>query len=132
MARFNRVFATWLLTGETMLAWDIDYAVGTTSGDAYEYTRLNSAAFLRPDGSDEIELARRSISGVLLCGLGSETPRLIGVLNPGPSARSMRLLFRKYRLVRSRLTRGLVKFVSRGRAVTNNEHCEADDHRAWP
>ncbi len=75
----------WLLTGQTMLAWDIDVHGGGKAGDAYETTALESAAFLRPDGSEEIEIARKSISGVLLCGLGSERPRLIGVLNPGPA-----------------------------------------------
>jgi hypothetical protein len=83
MASFNRPLATWLLTGQTMLAWNIDAGTGIEVGDAYEFTSLESAAFLRPDGSEEIEIARKSISGVVLCGLGSETPRLIGVLNPG-------------------------------------------------
>lgn len=82
---FKKPPATWLLTGQTVLAWDVDVQSSGKAKDAYETTTLESAAFLRHDGSEEIEIARKSISGVLLCGLGSEKPRLIGVLNPAPA-----------------------------------------------
>src|SRR5208283_2446089 len=58
-----------LLTGETMLTWDMDERVERMVGEVYQTTALRSAAFLRPDRSQEVGFARSSISALVLCGL---------------------------------------------------------------
>lgn len=70
-----------LLTGELSIAWAIDLETGT-AGDACYTTQLRSAAFLQPDEASEIAFVRRSISGLLLCGVGVEPPQVLGVLHP--------------------------------------------------
>ena len=74
-----------LLTGETKIAWNIDVRTGGPVGDTFLQTELYSAAFLRPDEQSEVGFARGSISGLMICGLGVEPPRVIGVLHPQPA-----------------------------------------------
>lgn len=85
MLNFRKPTVNWVLTGETAIAWDIDIGSGCQVGDGYQITELHSAAFLRPDETQELSYARSSVSGLLLCGLGSEPPRVLGVLHPNPA-----------------------------------------------
>jgi len=85
MHSFNKPVVNWVLTGETKSASIIDIRTGSQVGDAYQITELHSAAFLRPDQTEGVGYARSSISGLLLCGLGSEPPRVLGVLHPNPA-----------------------------------------------
>ena len=85
MHSFKRPVVDWLLTGEPKMAWNIDMRTGEQVGDDYQVTDFYSAAFLRPDKTQEVGVARSSISGLMLCGLGSDPPRLIGVLHPNPA-----------------------------------------------
>jgi hypothetical protein len=79
-----------LLTGETKITWGMDMRTCQKVGDVYQSTELRSAAFLRPDGSQEVGFARSSISALVLCGLGALSrdshgvwrPKVIGVLHP--------------------------------------------------
>jgi len=82
-----------LLTGETKLTWDMDMRTVQKVGEVYQTTDLRSAAFLRPDTSQEVGFARSSISALVLCGLrplwrdrhGVWGPLVIGVLHPNPA-----------------------------------------------
>lgn len=74
-----------LLTGETGITWDIDPPNGAATGEPYQTTNLRSAAFLRPDASQGVGYSRSSLSGVLLCSVGLESQRSIGVLHPNPA-----------------------------------------------
>jgi hypothetical protein len=85
MLGFKKVLVTGLLTGKTQMTWDIDTETGQQVGDTYETTALQAAAFLKPDKTQEVGFARSSISGVLLCGLGTEPGRCLGVLHPNPA-----------------------------------------------
>ncbi len=84
MASFDRPKVDWLLTGEQKMAWDIDMQTGNQIGEDYQVTELYSAAFLRPDKTQGIGFARSSLSGLVLSGLGSKSPSMIGVLHPNP------------------------------------------------
>lgn len=85
MASFKKPVMDWVLTGEAKIAWDVDVRTGRQVGKTYQITELHSAAFLRPDETQEVGYARSSISGLLLCGLGSEPPRVLGALHPNPA-----------------------------------------------
>jgi len=85
MSSFKKPVVNWVLTGEAEIAWDIDMRTGRQAGETYQITELHSAAFLRPDATQKVWYARSSISGLLLCGLGSEQPRVLGVLHPKPA-----------------------------------------------
>ncbi len=74
-------FADMLLTGTTMIAWDVNVETGEGVGDAYQTTALRSATFLRPQ-EHSIREARTSLSGLLMCGLGIMPPRVVGILHP--------------------------------------------------
>ena len=90
MICLQKHFVGMLLTGETMGALDIDLQTGRSVGGVYRRTELRSAAFVRPDESQDVAFALSSISALLLCGLGAESqddqgvrsPRVIGVLHP--------------------------------------------------
>jgi len=84
MISFDRISLNDLLTGETKLECLVDKSTGNQVGQPYQITELHSAAFLRPDETQEVGYARSSISGLLLCGLGSEPPSVRGVLHPNP------------------------------------------------
>lgn len=76
-----------LLTGETKIAWNMDMTTGQQVGETYLQTDLYSAVFLKPEKETEIGFARSSISGLLLCGLGVEPPKTLGILHPNPVRR---------------------------------------------
>ena len=83
MTCFKRAYVTSVLTGKSKMAWDIDTCTGQQTGDSYQVTALEKAAFLKPDLREGVGFARCSISGVLLCGLGIS--RCLGVLHPNPA-----------------------------------------------
>ena len=85
MASFKKPVINWVLTGEAKIAWDIDIHAGRQVGETYQVTELHSAAFLRPDKTQEVGYARSSISGLLLCGLARTDRPVIGVLHPNPA-----------------------------------------------
>jgi hypothetical protein len=83
---FTKVQLSGMLTGQTKLAWTIDTESGQQIGDTHQTTELESAAFLmKLDSTQEVGFARNSISGLLLCGLGSRPVRCLGVLHPDPA-----------------------------------------------
>lgn len=76
-----------ILTSETKIRMRFDYGRGETIGGPIQTTDLQNAAFCRkgrnPDR--EIELARQSISGLLLCAFGlPPVTEVRGVLHPCP------------------------------------------------
>lgn len=85
MASFQKPIVNMLLTGETKMTWNLDITTGQQVGDTYQTTELYSAAFLRPDPTQDVGFARSSISGLLLIanGLLNFTP--LGVLHPNPT-----------------------------------------------
>ena len=83
MSCFEKVIVSSVLTGKTNIAWNINLSTGTQSGETYQLTKLEKAAFLKPDSQQEVGFARSSISGLLLCGLGIS--RCLGVLHPNPA-----------------------------------------------
>jgi hypothetical protein len=85
LLRFGEYYAGMLLTGEESFAWDFDILSGNQVGDTYLTTELKSAAFLRPDESQEVGFARSSISGLLLVANDLEGRNPIGVLHPNPA-----------------------------------------------
>jgi len=82
---FKKVLVNYILSGEIKMAWDIEISAGQRIGTAYHTTALRKAAFLRPDHYQEIGYARSSISGLLLCGLGTLPGQCLGVLHPNPA-----------------------------------------------
>lgn len=85
MHSFKRAAINRLLTGEANMAWNFDAETGKQVGNDYQVTEFYSAAFLRPDKTEEVGFARSSLSALLLCGFGSDTPRMTGVLHPNPA-----------------------------------------------
>lgn len=75
-----------ILTSDPLIAMRIDTRSGETIGRPIQATDLQKAAFCRqgrnPDS--DIELARESISGLLLCAFGFSPPTVRGVLHPYP------------------------------------------------
>ena len=84
MLSFDRPIVDWILTGEPKISWKIDPKIGKPVENISQVTELHSAAFLRPDDTEGVGFARSSLSALLLCGLGSNPPMLIGVLHPNP------------------------------------------------
>lgn len=84
MVGFDKVLVNCVLTGKTKMAWDINIQTGEES-ETYQVTELKAAAFLRPDKAQEVDFARNSISGVLLCAVGLGSMRTLGVLHPNPA-----------------------------------------------
>jgi len=81
---FNRPLVDCVLTGKTALAGNIDIRTGTMAGPSYQTTAIAKAAFLKPDKTQAVGYARSSISGLLLCGLGSLPGQCVGLLHPNP------------------------------------------------
>jgi hypothetical protein len=82
MLCINKPMLSMLLTGQTMMSWNIDVESGRQAGETYQTTELYSATFLRRDNNEGIGDARGSISGLLVCGFGIDPPKILGVLNP--------------------------------------------------
>lgn len=81
----KKVFAEWLLTGETSLAWNFDTRLGRAVGQPFQTTNFKSASFLRPGGLYGVEPARQPISALMVAGFGCERPPVLGVLHPAPA-----------------------------------------------
>lgn len=92
-----------LLTGSLLITCDID-GTGAAVGDVYQSTRLESAAFIRPDEDGEVEHARRPVSGIVVCGFGCHPPNIFGVLHPSPARQFDRRLLPNIKFCR--LTEG--------------------------
>ncbi len=74
-----------ILTSTPFIACDFDPAVGEVVGEPYQAVNLYNSAFIKPPlaiSIDAFEHARRSISGVLICGFGSIPPQVLGALHP--------------------------------------------------
>jgi hypothetical protein len=82
---FDKCDISQLLTGVTSMRLSLDKQPGQAVGEAYLITELQSAVFLRPDSSEPVGFARSSISALLLCGLCTQPPQVIGVLHPNPA-----------------------------------------------
>lgn len=80
---FGDVEVEWILISEPDIRCTINTRTGQPVGEPYEATDMRLSAFLRPgrEGLGPIESARRSISGLLLCGFGIRPPAVRGVLN---------------------------------------------------
>lgn len=76
-----------LLTGITYYTKNINIRLGKAVGETYQSTKLESAAFIRPDKNSPnfFEHARCPISAVLLCPFGTNPISVIGVLHPAPN-----------------------------------------------
>jgi len=85
MVSFHKGVVDWVLTGRTRLAWDADIHAERQVDETYQLADLDSAAFLCRDETQDVGYARSSISGLLLCRLGSEPLRVLGVLHPNPA-----------------------------------------------
>jgi hypothetical protein len=75
-----------ILTSTPFIACNFDSAAGEAVGDPYQAINLHNSAFIKPPlaiSVDAFEHARRSISGVLICGFGSTPPQVLGALHPG-------------------------------------------------
>lgn len=83
---WDKVSVEDILTGSPCITRHIDTRTGASIGDTYESTDLADAAFCRKSNNPDcsLELARKSISGLLLFGFGSSPPIVIGVLHPNP------------------------------------------------
>jgi hypothetical protein len=75
-----------ILTSTPFIACDFDPAVGEVVGEPYQAVNLCNSAFIKPPSAGSIDTtyqhARRSISGVLICGFGSAPSRILGALHP--------------------------------------------------
>ena len=85
MICFQKMQASMMLTGTTMLSWTVNVAEGEQVGDTCEATSLEGAAFLQRDPAQAVKFARNSISGALLCGVAFEPCGVIGILHPNPA-----------------------------------------------
>lgn len=74
-----------LLTGESLIAWDMDSRLGRAVGEPYQITRLQKSAFVRKDKQGQMEHARCPVSGMLICGFGCEPWNVVGLLHPNPA-----------------------------------------------
>jgi len=84
MAGFTKVLVRNALTGKTGMAWDVSMETGQPVGDTYQVTNFGDSAFLQRDIANEVGFKRRSISGVVVLGLGTPFRRSLGVLHPNP------------------------------------------------
>jgi hypothetical protein len=70
-----------------LIAMRFDQVRGEAVGGVFQATDLHNSAFCRTSRNtdNELEIARKSISGLLLCGFGSVPPVVLGVLHPVPA-----------------------------------------------
>jgi hypothetical protein len=80
---FERAEVELLLTGEPLLAQDVEATTGAPVGASYLATKLRSAAFLRPHGG-WMSHARHPVAAILACGLGQDPPTVRCALHPKP------------------------------------------------
>lgn len=84
---FRDLGAEDLLTGKTYITQVVDTRRGKAVGEAYQSSKLESAAFIRPDKNSPnfFEYARCPISAVLLCSFGADPIETRGILHPEPN-----------------------------------------------
>jgi len=84
---FDDLAAEELLTGTSRITWGINTRNGQKIGDTYETIRLEDSIFIKPKkgSQNKIESTRNSVSAVLLCGFGLNSPKVIGCLNSNPN-----------------------------------------------
>jgi len=82
----DEVAAEELLTATTYITGNINRRTGEKIGETYESTLLENSAFIKPskDSTNWIEHVRCSVSAVLLCGFGVDSPNVVGCLHPSP------------------------------------------------
>lgn len=71
-----------LLTGDSMISWQIDTQEGSMIGEPFLSTQLEHAAFLKLNGTSEIAKARQPVSGILVGGFGCSPPNVLGLMHP--------------------------------------------------
>ena len=81
---FQKRHIEMLLTGQELITAAIDAKTGDAVGETYLSTQLRSAAFVRPGEHRPIEHARNPVSGMVLCGFGSDPAQIVGVIHPQP------------------------------------------------
>jgi hypothetical protein len=84
---FDRFHAEECLTGIPKIEADIDTRTGGMVGEPRNVTNLEKAVPIRPDQSGQrlFEEARKSLSGLLLCGFGCRPSVITGLLHPNPA-----------------------------------------------
>jgi len=80
---FERNYVEMVLTSQPAITSAYDRARGEAVGEMYLSTNLENSAFIRKSKAEDelVETARRTISGLLLCGLGERPPTIRGVLH---------------------------------------------------
>ena len=73
-----------MLTGDTLISFLMDPRTGSAVGGNFLSTKLQSAAFLKPENVSGIEEARLPVSGILIGGFGCKPPKVYGLLHPNP------------------------------------------------
>lgn len=81
---FQKHHIEMLLTGNSLMSWSIDSQTGEPVGDPFPSTKLQSAAFIKPDNVSGIKESRLPVSGVLVGGFGCRPPNVLGLLHPDP------------------------------------------------
>ena len=84
---FDRRAAVNLLTGTPKITVNFDTIKGRAIGEPYETTELADSAFVRNqrNNTGQIESARKSISGLLLCQFASRPKFVTGLLHSNPN-----------------------------------------------
>ena len=81
---FSRRHVEEVLIGIPRITQLMDTTTGEAKGAVREHTNLDRAAFVKLDKTSEMDYARRPVSAILLCGLGSTPPQVRGALHPCP------------------------------------------------
>lgn len=91
-----------LLTGTTFITATIDSINGKMIRSPYNATDLRDSSFIRPNKTSKasIQDARRTISAVLLCSLGTMPTRIIGLIHPNPKIVFQRVLLPKIKFAK--------------------------------
>lgn len=91
-----------LLTGTSFITAPFDSETGEITRDLYNATDLRDSSFVRANRSSPstIQDARRTVSALLLCSLGTKPPRMIGVLHPNPIHTFNRALLQRVQFAR--------------------------------
>jgi hypothetical protein len=81
----HKPFLEDLLTGELSLSGRVDTQTGCPLGEFRNVTQWRSAAFAKPASAADDVSARRSLSGILVCGFGCIPPKVYGLLHFSPA-----------------------------------------------
>lgn len=81
---FSELDAQLVLTSSTMITARFDSEQGEAIGPLYQSTDLGHSSFIKPSDAPDVAYvaARRSVSGMLLCGFGAGLRKVHGVLHP--------------------------------------------------